>query len=349
MIIHRFIFCSLTVVSIKRELGNSRSHIRRCAYRRRSPRGPLLSKVSKSRISTPTGFKIERQIFGFMPVNCTKCGTQIQPNERECSNCGRDAGFPNVRAANISEERDALKKRFEIAHTSSVTRGTTIELDNFMREVGSHSRAVMNRNLAALNNWVEGSTPLFLNFHYQIELLGRAPNESNFDQQRNAAESAINPFCYRDISYAALTLSAGGMANYGPYSVFLKDLSIDERSSVFEENPFVFNRRHHVFAGQNPPLGYRAPWADRGTLAGAKLEHKLEKGMQALSFPAVLMEDRGDDPDCDYIEVHIFGRLSRASIEKVIGPIPSDRSDRTLWKRTVRALRNLGVEVKETP
>lgn len=282
-------------------------------------------------------------------VNCIKCGTQIRPNERACSNCGRDAGFPNVRAANAAEERAALEARFATARASSVVRGTTIELDAFVKDVGGRSRAVMNRSLGALNSWVEGSTPLFCSFYYQIEVLGRTPNESNYDLQRVAAEATINPFCYKEISCAALTLKDAGMANYGPYSVILREMSIDERSSVFEENPFEFNQRHHVVAGQSPPLGYRAPWAERGTLAGAKLEHKLERGMQPSAFPAVLMEDRGTDPDCDYVEVHIFGPVSCVSIEKVIGPKPAKRIDVTLWRRTVRALEKLRVEVEETP
>lgn len=284
-----------------------------------------------------------------MVENCTKCGTQIRPNERACSNCGRDAGFPNVRAANAPEERAALEARFNTARTSSAVRGTTIELDYFVKEVGCHSRAVMNRSLGALNSWVEGPTPLFCSFHCQIEVLGRAPNESNYDQQRVAAEAAINPFCYEQINYAALTLKEAGIAIYGPYSVILKEMSIDDRSSVFEENPFEFNQKHHVVAGQNPPLGYRASWADRGTLAGAKLEHKLERGMQLSAFPAVLMEDRVTDPDCDYVEVHIFGPVSRVSIERVIGPKPAKRIDVVLWRRTVRVLEKLGVEVEETP
>ena len=197
---------------------------------------------------------------------CSKCSTEILPSERACSNCGRDAGFPNVRSANSNEERTALENRFAEAKKMAVARGITIEFDAFRIEVG-RSRAVMNRSLGALNSWAEGPNPLLHSFHCQVELMARAPTGSNYDQQRTAADGAINPFCFQKISPAALTLDEGGLLLYGPYSVILKDIAIEDRSSVFEENPFEFNQRHHVVAGQTVPLGYRAPWAERGRLA----------------------------------------------------------------------------------
>jgi hypothetical protein len=287
--------------------------------------------------------------YALMSDSCVKCGTEIRPNERACSNCGKDAGFPNVRAAKSPEERAALGARFQAAQVLAVARGITLELDAFIEAVNRRSHPVVNRSLGSLNSWAEGSNPLFNSFHCQFETMGRTPNGSNYDQQREAAEAVINPFCYREISYAALTLNETGLINYGPYSVLLKEMSIDERSSVFQENPFEFNQKHHVVAGQNPPLGYRAPWEERGTLAGAKLEHKLERGMQPSAFPGVLMEERGTDPDCDYVEVHIFGPVSRVSIQKVSGPKPARSIDAALWRRTVRTLEKLGVEVEETP
>lgn len=242
-----------------------------------------------------------------------------------------------------------MEARFKTAQVSAVVRGITLEFEAFIESVNQNSLAVMNRSLGSLNSWAEGSNPLFNSFHCQVETMGRTPNGSNYDQQREAAEAAINPFYYREISYAALTLNETGLTNYGSYSVLLNEMSIDERSSVFEENPFEFNQKHHVVAGQSPPLGYRAPWEERGRLAGAKLEHKLERGMLPSAFSGVLMEERGADPDCDYVEVHIFGPVSRVSIQKVIGPKPAKRIDATLWKRTIKALEKLGAVVEEAP
>lgn len=242
-----------------------------------------------------------------------------------------------------------MEERFKAASVSAIVRGTTIEFGAFVTEVGKHSRAVMNRSLGPLSNWVEGVTPLFLSFHCQVDIMGRYPNETKYDQQRTAAEAVINPFCYDKISYAGLTLDDIGLVNYGPYSVILKEMSIEDRSSVFEQSPFEFNLKHHIVAGQIPPVGYRSPWSERGKLAGTKLQHKLQRGMQLSHFPAVLMEQRGGDPDCDYVEVHIYGPISRVSIEKVVGPKPAKRADTVLWRRTAQALEKLGAVVEETP
>ena len=61
------------------------------------------------------------------------------------------------------------------------------------------------------------------------------------------------------------------------------------------------------------------------------------------------MEDPRDQPNCDYVEVHIYGPVNRASIEKVVGPKPASRADQLIWRRTARALCKLGVVVEETP
>jgi hypothetical protein len=221
-------------------------------------------------------------------------------------------------------------------------------LEGFEREV-SRSEAVMNRSLGALCNWLNAESPLFLSFHKQVEFLGRMPNETGWDQQREAAESAINPFCFRELNFAALSLDRLGMTYYGQYSVTLKSLTIEDRASVFEQNPFVFNQVHHVVAGQKPPCGYRATWPGRAKLAVAKLHPALEPGSSPASFALVLMEPRRSASDCDFMEVHIFGPINRAGIERIIGPEPKTRQDRALWKQASRKARALGAEVETVP
>lgn len=204
----------------------------------------------------------------------------------------------------------------------------------------------MNRSLGALCNWLNAESALFLSFHRQVEFLGRMPDETGWDQQREAAESAINPFCFRDLNFAALSLDHLGMTYYGPYSVTLKSLTIEDRASVFEQNPFVFNQVHGVVAGQEPPCGYRATWPERAKLAVAKLHSALEPGSAPASLALALMEPRRSASDCDFMEVHIFGPTNRAGIERIIGPEPQTRQDRALWRQASRKARALGAEVK---
>jgi hypothetical protein len=277
---------------------------------------------------------------------CASCGGQFAPHVRSCQICGADVGFPNVREATRHAETDALQRRVEAARASAEARGVTPELDQFEEAVGA-SKAVMNRWLGPLLAWVNGDSPLFLPFYKQVEHLGRVPEDTEWDKQRESAESAINPFIYRELSIAALSLNDTGLVRYGNYTVVFKDQLISARATVFEENPFYFNRKHNVGGGPAPPRGYRAAWAERSQLAVAKLQPKLRRGMTATEFAAILMEPRTNDPDCDFIEVHIYGPMHRLTIESVRGPVPKRRADKLLWKRAKRKLVEAGASVVE--
>src|ERR1035438_3714736 len=43
-------------------------------------------------------------------MDCPRCSNQIKGNERICTSCGNDVGFPNVRAAKEYEEKAALAR-----------------------------------------------------------------------------------------------------------------------------------------------------------------------------------------------------------------------------------------------
>ena len=282
-----------------------------------------------------------------MSDRCWKCGAEVPLSKRECSVCNADAGFPNVRVACREHEAAALTARYNDALTSARARNVLAELNAF-EAVVSASKAVMNRSLGALSNWLNGASPLFLSFHKQVEHLGRAPDETDWDQQREAAEAAINPYYYRELSFAALTLDGRGMTYYGPYSVTLRSKTIEDRASVFEKNPFYFNKIHHVIAGQAPPHGYRSPWEGRGRLAVAKLQTDIMPGCPAAQFADVLMEPKRGDSDCDFVEVHIFGPVNRLGIERIVGPEPTSRADRLTWKQAARKAREYGAVVEVT-
>ncbi len=278
---------------------------------------------------------------------CGKCGAAVPLNQRTCGVCNTDAGFPNVRMASRSTEREALKERVTKARTDAASREASTELAAFERAV-SQSNAVMNRRFGSLSSWVNGDNPLFVNFYQQVDILGREPDGSGWDQQRGAAEAAISPFFYNDLNVAALSLDGRGMPYYGEYSVSLLTVTIEDRASVFEENPFIFNERHHVVAGRTPPPGYRAPWSEREILAAAKLQSQITAGMAADQFPSILMGPDRASEDCDFIEVHIFGAVSRQGIEKVVGPLPANKAEKALWRQTKRKLTQAGAEVEES-
>jgi hypothetical protein len=281
-----------------------------------------------------------------MPESCKKCGAVVALTQRECPVCNTVAGFPNVRAADRVKEVDALTARYNDALASARARNVLPELSAFEAAVARSSKAVMNRSLGALSTWLNGDSPMFYSFHYQVRYQGRVPAETEWDEQRGAAEAAINPFYYQELNYAALTLDGLGMAYYGPYAVTLKSITIDDRASVFEQNPIYFCKIHHVVAGKSPALGYRATWADRGRLAAAKLQPSVAPGCDVHSFPHILMESRRDASDCDFVEVHIFGPINRLGIERIVGPQPAQRVDRATWKQAMRMAKNYGAVVE---
>ena len=276
---------------------------------------------------------------------CPKCQSNVPISLKDCPVCGRQFGYPNVRMAERPSEVEALDRRVADARSSADANGCGALLDAFIG-AASRSQAVMNRRLGTLSAWVNDKNPQFMSYYHQIDA-GRQPDGSEWDEQRVAAEGAINPYCFRELNYAALSLDGQGMTYYGEYSVVLKEVTIEDRASVFEENPFLFNERHHVVAGKSPPVGYRSPWPGRGLVAGAKLFNKLNAGTTPAGFPEILMDSRRGESACDFVEVHIYGPVNWVGVDMVRGPKPERRADRMIWTQAARKLRNAGATVEE--
>lgn len=277
-----------------------------------------------------------------MEEKCANCGGNVPLTVTRCPTCSYDVGFPNVRFATRKTEADALEVRLKDAMRQAADRGSLSKLEEFGAATSS-SKAVMNRHMATLQNWLRGSNPLFNNFYTEIEA-GREVNEDTYNRQRAAAENTINPIFYRELNIAALTLNNIGMTYYGAYSVLLRDANIRHRATVFEENPFNFNQRHGVVSGTDAPPGYRAPWADRGKLAMAKLQPWIDSETTEAQFSALLMGQDGTDENCDFIEVHIYDPIHKAAIERVAGPRPTDDVEALFWDDIKRRLEALGAE-----
>jgi hypothetical protein len=278
---------------------------------------------------------------------CSKCGRSPAPYARLCDVCQSDVGFPNVRAAQSPTERAQLRIRIRAAYEIARSRTAQREF-SALGNIAGKSRATFNRRLASLHTWLMSESPLFINFFGQIAA-GRIAQDNTWDRQRASAENAISPHFYRDLSIAALTTSLSDLSYYGPYKITLREELIAHRSTVFEKNPFFFCKEHTIVAGEDAPFGYRAEWRHRGALAKAKLGHKVAPGMSASNLADLLTERRGNAPDCDFIEVHIFGPIHRAAIERLEGPRPIDSADILIWSQVCRIIQEAGGQVKEIP
>jgi hypothetical protein len=260
--------------------------------------------------------------------------------------CGLDVGFPNRRRAERADEIEALNARVKSALAASEAKGAEATLIEFGSIVDT-SHAVMNRSLTTLQSWLMTTNGLFSTFHQQVRAGLRSPDDSIWDDQRASAENTVNPHYYSDLNFAALTLDRQGLIYYGPFSVLLRDELIAPRTSVFEENPFEFNRKHAIISGQACPAGYRAPWERRGDLAMAKLQSKISASTSSPDFPGILMERRAGAADCDFIEAHIYGTIHQRVIKHVSGPAPKDRSGKAIWKQVKRKIEEIGATWEE--
>lgn len=261
--------------------------------------------------------------------------------------CGADAGFPNVRMAELDAERQALGARVREAENSATARNCLAEFEQFGSLVATSSNAVIARDIGTLHSLVSIQNAMMITFHGQVRAGSRIPENNEWDRGRISAEGTIHADYYDEINYAALSLDGLGVEGFGGYSITLKEPLIAKRATAFEENCFTFCQRHGVIAGTAPPPGYRAIWSDRGLLAMAKLHSRLSPGMTADKFPAILLSQGTGRENADFIEVHIYGRLHPGAFERVVGPPPTRSQDRVLWRECKKALKTLGAEVVE--
>jgi hypothetical protein len=148
---------------------------------------------------------------------------------------------------------------------------------------------------------------------------------------------------YRDyISFAALSLNGVGCWYYGSVHLVLAEFAIAERASVFEENSLLFCEKHGLGVHKPLPPGHRAVWAKRNLLATAKLEHAIDSTTTVSTMPELLLS-RSDAPDADFVEVHIYDRLDRNSIQAVVVRDGGDEDDEIMKSLILRECKRCGV------
>jgi hypothetical protein len=279
-------------------------------------------------------------------MNSQACSHQYPVHVQFCPVCGRFVGYPNVRAASDEAEALALNRRREAAENQAGVGGYADLFSAFGSAV-SNSVAVTVRSLAALDSFVASDSQLMISYHRMVRAGSRIPENNDWDPYRAAADSTVNPHYYEEIQFGALSLDGRGVKWFGDYHITFDEDAISHRSTIFEENPFIFCRRKKISAGQGVPVGYRSLWQNRGILAQAKLGAKL-RGGEPAAFQAILVEDAAKNGEADYIEVHIFGDLHRRAIKRVIGPRPSTDEGRVIWRTVRRNLEEVGAELVET-
>lgn len=273
-------------------------------------------------------------------MKCHNCQEEIPAHVRSCVVCGADVGYPNVRAASTSEEDSALELRVKEAKEYADSQGCANILKSF-RDGISQSSAVLCCSLGKVNELLSSDNSLHQTFYQAIGSEGRLPEDNEWDKIRQPVDTLLFPYYYKEIHFGALSIDRRGVPSYGGYCMALKNISIKDRATVFEENSILFVKRHRIVAGDPVLLGYRAIWAKRDSLAVAKLGRRLTPKTKPTEFSKLLVS--ADATDADFIEVHIYGMIHRRAIEHLSGHQPKQKADRVLLKSALNKLKQIGA------
>lgn len=276
-------------------------------------------------------------------MNCPQCNTVVPESSRNCPACETHVGFPNVRAAEKSENVEALKQRVKEAEVSAAARKCDAILKEFGEAVCS-SKAVLCRPLSIICRLMKSENELINTYYQQISSKQRLPEDNVWDNSRGSVDAKLFPNYHEEIRFAVLVLNDDVLEHYGNCGLVLEEKVIQERATVFEENAIVFFEKHGIAVTQPFPSGYRATWKDRNMLAMAKLHYKIDSTKTKDEFPGMLFtKSHQDGVNDDFIEVHIYGTIHRKSVKYVLAKSQRERYDRILLESLKRLLEKDGV------
>jgi hypothetical protein len=241
------------------------------------------------------------------------CGAPRPGDAISCPTCGRPSLFPNVRAAQDGEERTALASRHRAAVDDAEARGCAEVVRDFENAAGT-SQAVIARPLREAERLASSDRQLYSTYYKLIESEVQLPSGDKWDRLRQHADVTLfGSFNAPQIRFAALSLEDAAPATYGECSLVLREELIAYRASVFEDNSAIFMAEW----GYHSEPGFRATWEERAMLCVAKLAGRLQVDTPATQFASLLMESGPTPEDDRFVEVHVWGSMTRRTLRKV--------------------------------
>lgn len=283
-----------------------------------------------------------------MDRTCEFCTYSMSLESRFCPHCGRPQLFPNVERAKIDAEREELEKRYQSA-LKKAEKQTSAAVVQAFESLLKATQAVMTCRLKDVETLISSDSELFTTY-YKLIHVTFLPGGGEWDQWRQTAEVAI--FGVQNVSeirFAALSADGAGLTNYKDCECFvhLREDMIGHRATAFEENNVLLFRRLLPKMKQGyPPPGHMAPWENRHKLCMAKLHGKIQDGMANSDFAAILMKNGVTPADDDFVEVHIFGPMTRRTFAKIVVAKPRTRTQTALKRvRDLAKAANLPLEI----
>jgi len=282
----------------------------------------------------------------------SECPVSVPPSARFCPVCGSDNGCPNVRQA--KEEVPSLRERLKKAQLNADRRGCLPRFQDLLERLKS-SVAVIATSPNKAHALLSDPSETYTTFYRVVASGSRTPRSNWFDQVRGIADELLFPNYREYISFGALSLDGVGCWHYGSVHLVLADFAIRDRATVFEENSLLFCYKNRLGVHQPIPLGYRAQWQHRHELAACKLGPLVDQATATEDFPGILLS-RSTEAEADFVEVHIYERLNRHSIDRVLvrryhekdlGQPDDIEDDEIMNMRILRLCQRLGLPCEE--
>ena len=131
---------------------------------------------------------------------------------------------------------------------------------------------------------------------------------------------------------------------------------VDHRTTLFESNCLTYRQKNGIPLDLEDLVpGLRCTWDQRAMLVVAKYSRDIERSTTADQFQSVIMRIGSSGDDDEFIEAHIWGPLSRGSIDRVVrtrrdlalDPTDSEEQEYVDMKaeRVLRKLTRTGIPV----
>lgn len=277
-------------------------------------------------------------------VQCEYCGCSFPQHCNSCPHCARPGLFPNVRAAQASEEAADLDRRYQTALKSACDRGCELVIRDFEQAVQG-ARAVIARSFHEVFRIATSDNEMCATYYQLVRAQVKLPTGDKWDALRRAADSIVLPGYAEHIHFGALSLDANGLTNYGDCFLVLREDMTAHRASVFESNSTLFVERRGIQGGA-VPSGYRAPWDAKSKLCVAKLADGLQPDTLPTQYAGLVLQNGPTSADDEFVEVHVFGPITRRTLHSVKVCMPRSRAERAMQPALREKLEEAGVDLE---